>query len=148
MSSDPTTTLQVNGATYIGKELPSSRARYFESLATPTDAAYDSEFKQSIESEYCELLNQPLDSFTPFAGKEVVEALQSLKLNKAAEPDEIDPGHLLYGGDALVSHLTSLLNAIVSSGHNHAIFQSGLLLPIPKSNKRCRPDFLPHCISN
>ena len=78
MSSDPTTTLQVNGVTYIGKELPSSRARYFESLATPTDAAYDSEFKQSIESEYCELLNQPLDSFTPFAGKEVVEALQSL----------------------------------------------------------------------
>jgi len=56
---------------------------------------------QSIESEYWELLNQPLDSFTPFAGKEVVEALQSLKLNKAAEPDEIDPGHLLYGGDLL-----------------------------------------------
>ena len=65
----------------------------------------------------------------------MVEALQSLKLNKAAEPDEIDPGHLLYGGDALVSHLTSLLNAIVSSGHIHAIFQSGMpgLIWTPKA---------------
>jgi len=66
-SSDPTTTLQVNGVTYSGKELPSSWARYFGSLATPTDTAY--EFKQSIESKYCELLNQPLDSFTPFIEK-------------------------------------------------------------------------------
>ena len=37
------------------------------------------------------------------------EALQSLKPNKAAGPDEIDPEHLLYGGEALVSHLTSFL---------------------------------------
>ena len=64
------------------------------------------------------------------------EALQSLKPNKAAGPDEIDPEHLLYGGGALISHLTSLFNAIVSSGHIPAVFQSGLLLPIPKSNKR------------
>lgn len=63
------------------------------------------------------------------------EALQSLKPNKAAGPDEIDPEHLLCGGEALISHLTSLFNAIVSSGHIPAVFQSGLL-PIPKSNKR------------
>jgi len=66
----------------------------------------------------------------------VKEALQSLKPNKAAGPDEIDPEHLLYGGEALISHLTSLFNATVSSGHIPAVFQSGLLLPIPKINKR------------
>ena len=57
-----------------------------------------------------------MDDFTPFTEEEVNEAVQTLKLDKAAGPDGIEPEHLVFGGRLLVQHLTRLFNAIVLSG--------------------------------
>ena len=58
--------------------------------------------------------------------------IKTLKLKKAAGPDDIDPEHMVYGGDYLTAHLTILFNAIVRSGHIPGALRSVLLMPIPK----------------
>ena len=41
----------------------------------------------------------------------------SLKRNKAAGPDELDPEHLRFGGEQLMKVLTLLFNSMVLAGH-------------------------------
>ena len=68
--------------------------------------------------------------------EDTAEAISTLKLSKAARPDGIDPEHLVYGGFALVHHLTVLFNAIISTGHIPASFPHGLVVSIPKGHKK------------
>ena len=86
------------GCTYQGEDIPSAWASYFESLATPSNQDYDESFRQLINAEYESLLDLPMDDFTPFTEEEVDEAVQTLKLGKAAGPDGIEPEHLVFGG--------------------------------------------------
>lgn len=74
----------MGGCTYQGDDLPSAWASYFESLATLSNHNYDERFQQLINAEYESLLDLPLDDFTPFTEEEVDEAIQTLKLDKAA----------------------------------------------------------------
>ena len=62
------------------------------------------------------LRNSSGESVT-FTLEEVSEAVKSLKCNKAAEPDELDPEHLIYSGELLLEHLTLLFNAIMEAMH-------------------------------
>ena len=91
---DPTTFLTMGGCTYQGEDIPSAWASYFESLATPSNQDYDESFRQLINAEYESLLDLSVDDFTPLTEEEVDEAVQSLKLGKAAGPDGIEPEHL------------------------------------------------------
>ena len=136
---DPTTILNVGGCTYQGEDILFTWASYFESLATPSNQDYDESFRQLINAEYESLLDLPMDDFTPFAEEEVDEAVQTLKLDKAAGPDSIKPEHLVFGGRLLVQHLTRLFNAIVLSGHIPPVFQQGHVIPIPKATPRTYP---------
>ena len=77
-----------------------------------------------------------MDDFTPFTEEEVDEAVQTLKLGKAAGPDGIEPEHLVFGGRLLVQHLTCLFNAIVLSGHIPPVFQQGHVIPILKGHTK------------
>ena len=72
----------------------------------------------------------------PFPAEEVAEVVSSLKLSKAAGPDDIDPEHLRYGGETLITTLVTLFNTIVSSGHIPAAFRCGLVIPIPKGHSK------------
>ena len=105
---DPTTHLKVGSCTYQGDDLPSAWASYFESLAPPCNHDYDESFRQLINAEYESLLDLPLDDFTPFTEEEVDKAIRTLRLDKAAGPDGIEPEHLVFGGRLLVQHLTHL----------------------------------------
>ena len=73
---------------------------------------------------------------TSLPSQEVDEAVQTLKLGKAAGPDGIEPEHLVFGGRLLVQHLACLFNAIVLSGHIPPVFQQGHVIPIPKGHTK------------
>ena len=133
---DPTTFLTMRGCTYQGEDIPSAWASYFESLATPSNEDYDESFRQLINAEYESLLDLSVDDFTPLTEEEVDEAVQSLKLGKAAGPDGIEPEHLVFGGRSLTQHLTRLFNAILLSGHIPPVFQQGHVIPILKSHTK------------
>ena len=57
-------------------------------------------------AQYCCLLRDSSAESVTFTREEVSEAVKSLKCNKAAGPDELDPEHLIYGGELLLEHLT------------------------------------------
>ena len=61
------------------------------------------------------------------------EATQTLKLNKAARPDNIDPEHRsTLRRREIVQVLTLLFNALLKSSHVPSAFRHGLVIPIPK----------------
>ena len=61
---------------------------------------------------------------------EVLEAVKSLKCNKAAGPDELDPEDLIYGVESLLEHLTLLFNAIMDATYIPSSFLHGIVVPI------------------
>ena len=50
------------------------------------------------------------------------EVSEALKCSKAAGRDELDPEHLIYGGELLLEHLTLLFNAIMDATHTPSSF--------------------------
>jgi len=59
-----------------------------------------------------------------------MKAIGSLKMNKAAGPDDIYPEHLVYGSHLILVLLALLFNSIIVSGHSHIppAFRHGLIL--------------------
>lgn len=64
-----------------------------------------------------------------------MKAIGSLKMNKAAGPDNIYPEHLVYGSHLILVLLALLFNSIIVSGHSHIppAFRHGL---IPNSSTK------------
>ena len=96
-TSEPTSALSYGGRTYSKGEIPNAWADYFANLATPTSREAESTFYQTIKPQYCSLSGESVT----FTLEEVSETVKSLKCNKAAGPDELDPEHLIYGGELL-----------------------------------------------
>ena len=136
IASEPTSVLNVGGITYKGEELPDAWASNFEDLASPSDHNFNDTFQLHICEQYTLINELPLDDFSLFTDEEVAEAISSLKLNKAAGLDGIDPEHLRYAGSLLPATLTLLFNAIVLSGHIPHVFRNGLVTPIPKGHTK------------
>ena len=65
--------------------------------------------------------------------------LATVKRNKAAGSDGVDPEHIIFGGQALVSHLARLFNAMIVSSHIPAVFKLGVVIPIPKGRGKDSP---------
>ena len=66
---------------------------------------------------------------------EVKFAISNLKLGKSAGPDQLINELYVHSGEALVIHITTLLNIIFSTGKFPEIWRDGLILPIHKKNE-------------
>ena len=66
----------------------------------------------------------------------MAEVILSLKLNKAAGPNDNEPEHLRFGGEALNGALAIIFNAILFSGHIPSAFRSGLVISISKGQSK------------
>ena len=133
-AAEPTTVLKVGDSNSVGEEIPDAWASYFADLASPRD--HDPDFLISIEQQMTSISSLPLGQFQLFSEEEVDEVVKSLKVNKAAGPDDIDPEHLRFGGWHLVSLLTLLFNAMMLACHIPSVFRQGLVIPIPKGHNK------------
>ena len=142
-AAEPTTMLRVGGVTYTGDGIPEAWAGYFGELALPNeDTTFDPLFIQYIQEQLEFIRSLPLGDFILFTADEVAEVIQTLKLNKAAGPDDVDPKHLRFGGHELVKVLTLLFNAMTLSSHIPPAFQYGLVIPLPKGRLSALKDCL------
>ena len=133
-------TIYVNGVEYAGENVLEGWARHFEDLGSPVIGGFNEAFQDQVRLELAEMdelseeeVDEVLMSITE---DEVRAAIQSLPLQKAAGPDQIQPEHLRYGGDLLVQYVTALFNLIISHEFIPTSFQHGLTVPIPKSSDK------------
>lgn len=136
VAGETTSHLNSGGSIVRGDEVLEAWAKHFKVLATPSDNNYNAGLEQKIKRQYELINNIPLSEFDPFTEEEVADTVASLKLNKAAGPDHIDPEHLRYGGSVLCAILTLIFNAIILSGHIPSAFCNGLVTPIPKGHNK------------
>jgi len=87
-------------------------------------------------AQYCSMLRDSSGESVTFTIEEVSEAVKSLKCNKAAGPDELDPKHLIYGGELILEYLTLLFNAIMEATYIPSSFLHGPVVPIPKRHNK------------
>ena len=104
-------------------------ATYFEHLGTPLPPPDTCSPLPDIYRMISSAPNPEPEWITP---EEVSTVIQSLPRNKAAGPDHLSNEHLIFADVTLSSLLSTLFNAILSSGHIPTIFQQGLIIPIPK----------------
>ena len=88
-AAEPTTVLKVGESNSVGEEIPDAWARYFADLASPRDQGYDPDFLISIEQQMTSISSLPCGQFQLFSEDEVDEVVKSLKVNKAAGPDDM-----------------------------------------------------------
>ena len=118
-------------------------ANYFEDLGNPSP---NSKFDHIHFTKICSVSDQlvalpPGDSFR-FSVSDFNDTVASLKLEKAAGPDDIESEHILYNGPVVSRHLLDLFNALIFSCHIPTIFKLGYVTPIPK--EMCLPLYLAH----
>ena len=87
-------------------------------------------------AQYCSMLRDSSGESVTFTIEEVSEAVKSLKCNMAPGPDELDPKHLIYGGELILEYLTLLFNAIMEATYIASSFLHGLVVPIPKGHNK------------
>ena len=87
-------------------------------------------------AQYCSMLRDSSGDSVTFTLMKVSEAVKSLKCNKAAGPDELDPEHLIYGGELLLEYLNLLFNAIMETTYIPSSFLHGLVVPIPNEHNK------------
>ena len=122
--------ITVSGTSYFNQEVTEGWATYFENLGTPSPPSPDTCAPfPDINRMISTIPNPEPDWITP---EEVSTVIQSLPYNKAAGPDHLSNEHLIFADETLSLVLTTIFNAILSTGHIPTIFQQGLIIPIPK----------------
>ena len=101
----PSRLLVVDGVSYEGAQIIEAWAIYFQDLSTPKDLGYDNVFALEVLEQYESLCSLSLADFVDFSDDEVLEAIQSLKPKKSPGSDSVEPEHILFGGESLVSLL-------------------------------------------
>jgi hypothetical protein len=71
----------------------------------------------------------------PVTSVEIATSISSLKRRKSGDADQLTTEHLLYGGDATVDYLTTLINNIFYTKHVSDIIKKDLLTPVHKKDK-------------
>ena len=71
----------------------------------------------------------------PVTSVEIAKIISSLKRRKSVDVDQLTTEHLLYGGDATVDYLTTLINNIFYIKHVSDMIKKGLLTPVHKKDK-------------
>ena len=107
---------------------------------TATDKITDY-FKQMFSKENQSDIDEikPTEMRNPFDEEEVEEAIKSLKNNKSAGIDEIHAEQLKYGPNIINKHIADILNDIAKTGEYPAEIKQGILVPLPKPNKKKGP---------
>ncbi|XP_041453635.1 uncharacterized protein LOC121406831 [Lytechinus variegatus] len=130
--SRSTDTLSYRGTTYEGEAVLDGFNTYFSDLAKPDyiNASSPPEIDEAFPTRpFQDNLNQPLQ---PSTSKDLDEAINSLKKQKAAGPDNISPEHLIYLGPIARKLLLALFNRCISLKYIPEPLKSGLIVPVHK----------------
>ena len=98
-------------------------------------------FKQTFNAEnQCEMEKiKPTEMKDPFTSEEIGKAIRSLKNNKSAGIDDITAEQLKYGPKELNQGIADILNSTAKTGIHPKELKDGVLIPIPKPNKKKGP---------
>lgn len=73
------------------------------------------------------------------SSKEIINAIASLKNNKASSFDQILNEMLKFGQTYIIDPLCKLFNNILSTGKFPVVWAKGIIVPIFKSGEKCNP---------
>ena len=76
---------------------------------------------------------------TRISNKEIINAIASLKNNKASSFDQILNEMLKFGQTYIIDPLCKLFNNILSTGKFPVVWANGIIVPIFKSGEKCNP---------
>jgi len=82
---------------------------------------------------------KPTEMSIPFEEEEIADAIKSLKNNKSAGIDEIHAEQLKYGPDIINKNIAEILNDVAKTGDYPEELKHGILVPLPKPNKKKGP---------
>ena len=71
----------------------------------------------------------------PFTGEEIRKAVSSMKNGKSAGIDEINPEYLKYAPESIHEEIAKILNETAETGECPSEIRTGILRPLPKSDK-------------
>ena len=110
---------------------------YFKDLASPCEYGFNDVFKQRICDYHTHIKDLLSDDFSGFQEEGIGEAIRSLKLRKAAGPNDIEPEHLYYGGLELhsLSFLTPSFSQLTFFLHFRLAWSSQSLKAILNSSR-------------
>ncbi len=139
--------LKVNERIYRGSEdILKAWEDHFRKLYTePDEDKFDINFKQKIEDEYQQILNESHNEAdgimdAPIELADVETQIKKMKLGKAGGNDTIANEHLKYGGKALHEHLVHLLNGILHVERVPKPIKRGVLITIHKGTCKYKDD--------
>ena len=126
-------------------EIAGGWARYFTQLyCFQEDNNFDEDFRGRIEDKLSEMKNNPLiiDDFLDqdVTVIEVTDAMKTLKLRKTGGDDGLTNEHLVYGGEKLGHHLSSLFTLMIQAENVPAKMKSGLTITLLKPGKKVKSD--------
>ena len=130
--TESTNRLVHQGTVYECNTIPDTWADCYGTLATPAAITPDT----AIEKEYQSIKDSIVCDQLAFSTVEVAAAISTLKRNKAAGTDNIDPEYILYGGTLLTEHLTCLFNSMLVLSYTPESFRVGLVIPTPKGRNK------------
>ncbi len=111
---------------------------HFASLANPQEnAAYSLDLLDRSEQDLL-LIDSCLDLATPssYINQDVIKkAIQSLNTGKAMDNHHISAEHIKYAGDAVLPHITTIVQDIYKTKHVPQHMKEGRKIPIPKKGK-------------
>ena len=108
-----------------------------EVISAPEDQA--KRWKQYIEEMYKgEKVNEADGNETlneePISKKEIIEAIKSLKNNKAGGPDQIPVEFIKNGGSRLIERIVEIVQKVFETGEIHQDFARSEIITLPKKN--------------
>ena len=115
--------------------------QYYKELYSNDYSDYDQTFRQNVENEMDivfsagRLKEDKFLSGGPIKEDEVRRHINKMKNNKAAGYDGITVEHFKYGGNALVSVTTWILNSVTEIESIPPQLKRGLIISIPKGSK-------------
>ena len=129
------TRLRVNGALVSDpSQLLQTWTQHFQSLAKSQEK--NPALKESIKqtSTLLSATFQKVDVFldVPFSTEEVEHTVNKMKLKKSAGPDNLTAEHLKFGGQAIITWLTEILNSIVDVEQIPSCLKLGITIPVYK----------------
>ena len=110
--------------------------RYFKSL-NKNNKNVDSSFLNKLKDLENVKIFTELDC--RISNKEIINAISSLKNNKASSFDQILNEMLKFGQTYIIDPLCKLFNNILSTGKFPVVWAKGIIVPIFKSGEKCNP---------
>lgn len=140
-SESASTAITFDGTIETSNEkIKSGWAQYFEELATPIkNQNFDENYFINTTLDVQNISNmfrtQSISQIPIFTEETVRKTIRSFKNGKSADEDCITVEHLKYGGDTLISILTTVINFIFQNIDIPTFLKSGIATPVLKKGK-------------